>query len=141
MAAATLDGLARTSIALFEGGEWAALRELVAPEFTSERRWTGHRIEGVRDLIDALVACRTALPDISADVVRLVANEDTVAVEIIWRGTHRGPLLTPAGYVAPTGRVVEFWDTLWQRWHDQRLVHERSHADVLSLLAQVGVSP
>ncbi|MGE0300662.1 MAG: hypothetical protein AB7G09_04085, partial [Pseudonocardia sp.] len=79
--------------------------------------------------------------DAVGEVVRVLTNGDTAALEIIWRGTHTGPLVTSTGTVAPTGRIVTCWATLWQRWDGARLVHERTHADIPSLLARIRTLP
>jgi predicted ester cyclase len=65
-----------------------------------------------------------------------------VAAEIIWRGTHIGPLALPGGVtLSATGRPFEMHGALFSRWSDGRLVHERHHIDIMSLLAQLGALP
>ncbi|HVL84609.1 MAG TPA: ester cyclase family protein [Pseudonocardia sp.] len=136
-----LETLARASVALFEDGDRAAIGELLAPDVRYEEPATGRRAEGAGAVLDALGAWRVAFPDAVGEIVRVVTSADTAVLEIVWHGTHAGPLVTPAGTVAPTGRSVGCWATRWQRWDRGRLTHERNHVDVLSLLAQVGAWP
>ncbi|MGE0299038.1 ester cyclase [Pseudonocardia sp.] len=136
-----LETLARASVARFERGERGAVDALLAPDVCVEVVSTGRRIEGAAAVLEALAAWRAAFPDAEGEVVRVLTNGDTAALEIVWHGTHTGPLVTPAGTVAPTGRTVECWATLWQRWDGARLVHERTHADVPSLLARIRERP
>ncbi len=47
---------------------------------------------------------RTPFPDQANEVIAIAAVGDTVLVELWLTGTHLGPLHTPNGPVAPTGR-------------------------------------
>lgn len=136
-----LETLARASVALFEDGDRAAIGELLAPHVRYEEPATGRWAEGAGAALDALGAWRVAFPDAVGEIVRVVTSADTAVLEIVWHGTHNGPLVTPAGPVAPTGRTVGCWATCWQRWDRGLLTHERNHVDVLTLLAQVGAWP
>src|SRR5579872_5140231 len=48
-----------------------------------------------------------AFPESSTEVINVFATEDQVIVELIGRGTHTGPLHSPAGDIPPTGRKVD----------------------------------
>lgn len=48
-----------------------------------------------------------AFPDIHRELFNIYAMGDVVVAELAIRGTHRGPLTTPAGTVAPTGRTID----------------------------------
>jgi len=39
-------------------------------------------------------------------ILNLVESGDQVALELVYAGTHTGPLVSPQGQVAPTGRQV-----------------------------------
>ena len=49
----------------------------------------------------------TAFPDGMLEITNLMAGDTGAAVEFIGRGTHTGPLTTPAGEIPPTGRAIE----------------------------------
>lgn len=57
----------------------------------------------------ALVASgmAAAFPDIHREIFGIYAMGDVVVVELAIRGTHTGPLATPAGVIPPTGQVVD----------------------------------
>ena len=59
------------------------------------------------------VAMRDVDPDVTGTVRRVVASGGTVAEEVVWAGSHAGPLETPGGTIAATGRQVEVAATLW----------------------------
>ena len=81
---------------------------------------------------------KTAVPDVQGTIERMAVDGNTVAIEIVWRGTHSGPLATPGGEIAATGRPVENWATMWEEWRDGKLVAQRNHLDMLTLLSQIG---
>ncbi|MGE3288647.1 MAG: ester cyclase, partial [Pseudonocardia sp.] len=99
-----LETLARASVARFECGQRSAVDALLAPDVCVEVASTGRRIVGMPAVVEVLAAWRSAFPDAVGEVVRVLTNGDTAALEIIWRGTHTGPLVTSTGTVAPTGR-------------------------------------
>ena len=83
----------------------------------------------------------TAFPDANVEVVNAVASGDTVVTESIFRGTQRGPLVTPMGSIPPTGRQVEGYACTVTRYRDGKLVSGRQYYDGLALLRQLGVAP
>lgn len=48
-----------------------------------------------------------AFPDIHREIFAIYAMDDVVIVELAIRGTHTGPLVTPAGTLPPTGNPVD----------------------------------
>jgi hypothetical protein len=61
----------------------------------------------VRDLVGRARAVHTGLADVSIEVLKVVEAPGHVAVAFIQRGCHVGPLSTPLGELAATGRTVE----------------------------------
>src|SRR5919202_5603668 len=49
----------------------------------------------------------TAFPDLTQDVRLLVDGGEYAFAEVVARGTHTGPLATPEGEIAPTGRRID----------------------------------
>lgn len=134
--------LACRSIEGYGGPDWQrTLRALVSPEIVYEETGTGRRVEGVDAVFEVLAVWQAAFPDIRGEVRRVLRHGDSTAVEIVWTGTHTGPLATAAGTVPASGAHVVTHATMWQRWDGDRIVHEHHHVDVLSLLRQVGALP
>lgn len=132
---------ARRSIEAFDRADWATFRELFHPEMVYEETGSGARVEGLDAFIEKSQEWRSALPDVHGEIVRILVDGDMTVLEVIWRGTHTGPLGTPAGPVAPSGAAVEVWATVWQRWDGGQVVGYRHHLDVLTMLAQIGALP
>ena len=80
-------------------------------------------------------------PDVRGTIRGAVAGEDTVAQELLWEGTHTGPMETPE---APSSRrargsVVEA--SLWARFEGGKAREVHHYLDVLTLLQQIGAIP
>ena len=87
-----------------------------------------------------LTAFTTAFPDIRIEPRRQVADETRVAAEFVAYGTHKGPLMTPAGPIPPTGKKVVF--TVCEVWdfRDGKLAGLRNYQDAGSILRQIGAA-
>ena len=78
-----------------------------------------------------------AMPDAAIDIQKIHAAGDTVVVEFIGTGTHKGELMG----VAATGRSVTLpiCDVLEIR--DGKIYAEREYMDVMTMMVQLGVVP
>lgn len=139
--ASTIEQLAHASLERCNEGDLDGVRQLMGPGFVYEETGTGRRLDDIDEVIGVFRAWRTALPDVRGTLERMVVDGSTVAMELVWRGTHTGTLVTPNGDLPATGRPVQVRATMWQEWRDGLLVAERHHLDVLSLLGQVGAIP
>lgn len=97
-----------------------------------------HGPEGLRRWLDTF---KVALPDGRAELVELVAEGDRVATEHVGRGTHAGPLRTPAGEIPATGRAVElrFAENFVVR--DGKLARLVAFYDSATMMRQLGLLP
>jgi steroid delta-isomerase-like uncharacterized protein len=137
-----LDKLARESIEAFNQSDWEAVRSAIGPGYVYDETGTGRRIDDIDELIGALQAWKAAFPDIKGEITRTLVAGDTVAMEISWRGTQTGDLDTGAGVIPASNNYGEVWATMWQRWDDDgKLVAERHHLDMLTMLGNIGALP
>jgi steroid delta-isomerase-like uncharacterized protein len=82
----------------------------------------------------------TAFPDAQFEIGRVVASDDTVAFELIARGTNRGPIAFPTGQIPPTNRAIELPQAVFARLDDRGLViEEHRYYDVGGLVEQLGL--
>lgn len=81
----------------------------------------------------------TAFPDNRIVVRSLVADEQTVAVEAAFEGTHTGPFQTPHGDIPATGRRVDHRYAGFYTVDNGLTVEAHIYFDVLNLLQQMGV--
>ena len=91
--------------ALFETNKLEELGALVDADITFRMPGMGE-MRGWPALQQMLAAYRAAFPDLRHQVSSHVVSGDTIAVELVAEGTHTGPMRTPQGVVAPTGKKV-----------------------------------
>lgn len=130
--------LATRAMEAFNTADWETMRELAHKDVVYLEAGSARRIEGIGPYIDVLAEWKTALPDVSGTVRQAIAGGDLVAQNVVWRGTHEGPLPTPTGAIPPSGREVEVSASLWITSRDGRMAEVEHHLDVLSLLGQIG---
>ncbi len=83
-----------------------------------------------------------AFPDVQFKVSNSIAKGDTVAIEVVMTGTHKGPLTGPAGTIPPTNRRMEIRGVGFLRINAQGLIaEERRYYDTVSLMQQLGLMP
>jgi steroid delta-isomerase-like uncharacterized protein len=80
-----------------------------------------------------------AFPDLHFDILRTVADDDTVIYVWSAKGTHSGPLELPTGTVPPTGKQAVIPGTLVATIKDGKIVREETYWNQVELLAQLGL--
>jgi predicted ester cyclase len=78
-----------------------------------------------------------AFPDSRATFHGAVAAGNTVVLEITWAGTHQGPLETPGGRLAPTGKRIEIRACMVLELSGEQVRIERHYFDMATLLRQI----
>jgi len=92
--------------------------------------------DGLREYIEVT---REAFPDLSTSIERVVTDEDTVAVQFRFRGTHEGAI--PGLNVEPAGATVEMVGMEFNRIEDGMLVETHLLYDTLGFVRQLGAIP
>lgn len=80
-----------------------------------------------------------AFPDFRCETITAVESNDTYAAETRFRGTHRGPLTSQHGDIAPTGRAVEWQSADIVRVVGGKIAWWHVYHDPIPFLAQLGV--
>ncbi len=81
-----------------------------------------------------------AFPELEMQVVRTIEQPNEIAYEIVFRGTHKGPLVGPTGQIPATNRRVEVRGGILARTDDRgRVVEERRYYNLAGLLEQIGL--
>lgn len=136
-----LSDLARSSVDAFNGSDWQAARDLFGPGLVYEETGTGRHITDIDEMVTVLQAWKAAFPDGAGEVLRTVESGDTVVMEIRWTGTQDGPMDLGETVVPPSGRHMDALASVWQRWKDGRVIEQRHHVDMLTMLGQIGAIP
>lgn len=84
---------------------------------------------------------RTAMPDLMATLNDQLAEGDRVASRWTGTGTHTAPLLTAAGPVPPTGRVITWDEIRIDRFVEGLITESWFIPDRLSMWQALGLIP
>jgi steroid delta-isomerase-like uncharacterized protein len=111
------------------------MRGLMHPDYT----YTGGDGREQRGPDAGLAVTRmftSAFPDARIDIVNMRESGDTVLVEFLGRGTHRGDLMG----IAPTGRSVSLPICTVFELRDGKIHREREYMDMATMMTQLGVT-
>jgi steroid delta-isomerase-like uncharacterized protein len=100
---------------------------------------TGQTFRGPEGARQFLQGWATAFPDSQVETTTVVADDETAAMEFVGRGTHTGPLVSPAGDIPATGQRVETPFAQVMRIHDGKVTQARLYFDLGTILRQLGV--
>jgi predicted ester cyclase len=111
--------------------------ELYAPDYVDHvgKGPEPSEVKGVEGIKQAVVAFRTAFPDLSYTVEDEIAEGELVVARFSARGTHRGAFLG----IEATGREVTYTGIDINRVRNGRIVESWVQYDALALLQQLGI--
>ena len=115
----------------FEAGEQDYAAGAIAEEIGTNRRLTpSEAIQNAR-------AWRAAFPDARGRITGKTVEGRRGAAEIVWQGTHRGPLMGQP----PTGKSVTVRAVVIIETDGNKMTRSAHYIDVAGLLAQLGITP
>ncbi|MCD0452802.1 ester cyclase [Actinocorallia sp. API 0066] len=96
-------------------------------------------VHGADGILGVLQAFATAFPDLKVTQQAVWVEGDTAIAELVFSGTHTGPLGTAEGEVPPTGKFVTFplIDIFVLR--GDKISEHRVYWDNASFLGQLGL--
>jgi steroid delta-isomerase-like uncharacterized protein len=125
----------------FNDANWPRFREALAPEVVYEETGTGRRIQGTEAYMTALEGWKRAFPDARCTIRQSIASGDTAVFELVWEGTHSGPLESAAGTIPPSGKRIRVPAAFASTVQGDKATSLRHYLDVLALLQQIGAMP
>jgi len=115
----------------------ADLEELIAPGYVDHNSPESGCPTGPARVAQVSRQLQTAFPDLTYDVEDIVAEGDRVALRLLLRGTHDGPLM---GLGLPgTGKRVAMKQIHLVRLEDGKIVDHWAVRDDLGMLRQLGL--
>jgi steroid delta-isomerase-like uncharacterized protein len=131
--------LARSLYEAFNNRDFDLLAEAIAPDGRLTIVGTGQAFVGPDGARQYNTMWATAFPDGMVTVDRVIAQDDAVVVEFTGRGTHTGPLATPAGDIPATGRsaTLQFVDVY--EVVGGKIKSQHNYFDSGALMAQLGI--
>ena len=102
---------------------------------------TQRKIDGPEKIVELFKGWKQAFPDAVGTVTSTVAGGDKAALEIVWNGTHTGPLATAEGTIPASGKRQETPAAYFFTFAGDKIKEGRHYFDSLTLLKQIGAEP
>ncbi|MFO1475535.1 MAG: ester cyclase [Verrucomicrobiota bacterium] len=118
---------------VLNGGDVEAVGDYFREDMVEEVPFPGQG-PGVNGLKDVLRGMRSAFPDMHWTIEEQIESDDKVVSRFTWTGTHRGDFLG----VGTTGRRVNVWGVVIDRFVGDKVKSTRIIMDGLGLMAQMG---
>ena len=125
----------------FNVGDWERLRATLHPNVVYDESGTQRRVAGADAYIRLCQAWKESFPDARGAVQATITSDQRVAQEVLWEGTHGGPLAAPGGPVPPSGKRISVRGSMWYTIADGRAREIHHHLDVMTLMQQIGALP
>lgn len=136
MSTETNKATSRRFHACFDRGDWASMREMLAPGIAAYNTGVDH----AQDAAEFEVMGRGFFGAFSHSrhiVAEQIAEGDRVATRVEWSAVHTGPF----NGIPPSNRPVKMEVMVFDRYENGKIVEHRAVFDVMGLLAQVGAVP
>jgi steroid delta-isomerase-like uncharacterized protein len=130
---------AKAPMLAYNQKDWNAVRAGITQDFTYDEVGTRRKVQGADQTITLFQGWAEAIPDSKATFDNAVASGNTVLLELTWRGTHKGPLQTPKGSFAATGKQIEIRACAVVELVDGKAKVQRHYFDMATLLQQLGI--
>jgi steroid delta-isomerase-like uncharacterized protein len=131
---------ARSSVSAYNEKNWDKARGLLSPGCVYDEVGTNRKVQGINDVVALWQGWARAFPDSKATFDNELTMGNTVVLELTWRGTHTGPLQTPRGDLAPTGKKIEVRACQVIEVAGDKAKMIRQYLDMAGLLKQLGVT-
>ncbi len=135
----SVSDVAKASVYAFNEKNWDKVRKTITQGVVYDEVATGRKAEGTEEVVSMWRNWATALPDSNATILGEYVSGNKVVLELAWNGTHTGPLQTPSGTIAPTGRKITVRACQVLEIAGDKVSNLRHYFDMVTLLTQLGV--
>ena len=132
--------LARKQIDAFNTGDWEQLRAGLASDARYDELGTQRKIEGPEMIVELFKGWKTAFPDVVGTVTSSMASGNKAALEVTWKGTHTGPLVTAEATIPASGKRQETPAAFFFTFEGDKVKESRHYFDSMTLLKQIGAA-
>jgi len=130
---------AKAPILAFNDKNWDRVRASITPDFVYDEVATGRKPQGAEAVIQVWQGWAQAFPDSKASFNNALVSGGSVVLEMTWRGTHKGPMQTPKGLVAATGKTIEIRACMIVELAGERAKLQRHYFDMATMFEQLGL--
>jgi predicted ester cyclase len=112
----------RSIVSAFSTGDVSGVEELIASDYIDHQGLKGEAIRGPRGFAEVVEYARRGFgSDLEVEVADLIANDDRVAVRLLWRVKRDGSFAVARETIDivrfRNGRAVEHWGAPVERRH------------------------
>ena len=129
---------ARAVVDAIGDSDWDRVTGALAPGFRYIELGTGRTLEGPAAFVEAMAGWKTAFPDVRGTVSEVTVTDDTVAVELLWVGTHKGAFEGLGRTLEPTGIRQSTPAALFMVFTGDKITETRQYFDMVGLYQQIG---
>ena len=130
---------ARDLVEAFNRDDWEGCKTALTSGSVYDEVGTSRRIQGAGEIIACWQAWKEAMPDVKGTITSAIASSNTVVLELTWQGNHTGPLQSPTGMIAATGKQQTTRASWVQNFEGGRIKESRQYFDMLSFMKQLGL--
>lgn len=131
---------AKATVQAYNDKNWEKARSLLTGDCVYDEVATGRRVKGPDNILPLWKGWAQAFPDSKGTVRDGYASDTTVVLELTWKGSHQGPLDTPGGPLAATGRKIEIRACMILEMANEKVRAERHYFDMATLFDQLGLN-
>lgn len=131
---------AKAPVLAYNEKNWAAVKASIAPGYLYDEIGTERIVKGAEEVVACWQGWATAMPNSKAEIKSALVSGQSVVLELIWKGTHTGPLQTPGGTISPTGRPFDLRACQVTEILNGKALSTRHYFDMASLLRKLGVT-
>ncbi|MCD1143926.1 ester cyclase [Kocuria sp. LUK] len=133
--------LVERAIAALNAHDTAAFAATYSPDAVVHTSANPEPVRGTEAIAQDTEHWITAMPDMAIEIEELVVDGATVAMRLLFTGTHTGPLTSSAGEVPPTGRTVSVPMAVFNRNDENGLTEvEHRYLDLADMARQLGLA-
>jgi steroid delta-isomerase-like uncharacterized protein len=136
----SIANVAKASVVGYNDKNWDRLRSVLTSDCVYDEVASNRRTTGIDNTLSLWRGWADAMPDSKATFDHEFVKDNTVVLELTWRGTHSGVLRTPAGEFPPTGKRIQIRACQVIEVSGEKTKNIRHYFDMNSLLQQLGLS-
>jgi steroid delta-isomerase-like uncharacterized protein len=133
--------IARGVVEAFNNDDWDRMAGLLTADSLYRELGTQRELRGPAEIIQALQGWKQAMPDVKASVTNALASGNTALLEVVWEGTHTGPLQSPGGTIPASGKRQRTPSAFIFEIEGDKVKESRNYFDMVTFLQQIGAMP
>lgn len=130
---------AKAPVMAYNEKNWEGVKASVTADVVYDEVATGRKVRGLEDVLALWKGWAAAFPDSKASFDATHVSGDKVVLEVTWRGTHQGPMPTPKGPVAATGKQIQMRSCIICEMAGEKTRVQRQYFDMATMLQQLGL--